>query len=73
MVKKDAKAKSIKKGKVIKKGWIVNLPEDNSDHSEFEEVQEVDPEKCQEKEETPREKTNEPSTDRERDTARRRG
>ena len=54
MGKKDVK---VKKGKATKKGEIVNLPE-NSDHSELEEVQEVD-QKSQEKEQTPREKTNE--------------
>ena len=58
MGKKDAKAKSIKKGKATKKGGIVNLPEDNSDHSELEEVQEVDQEKSQEKEKIPREYRN---------------
>ena len=45
---------------MTKKGGIVNLPEENSDHSELKEVQQVDQEKRQEKEKKPREKTNEP-------------
>ena len=54
MGKKVVKAKS-KEGNATKKGRIVNLHE-NSDHSELEDVPEVD----QEKEKIPREKTNEP-------------
>ena len=57
--KKDVKAKS-NKGKKIRKGGIVNQPEENYEHSEVEEVQDVNQQKSKE-EKNPREKTNEPT------------